>query len=199
MKTINLNIFKIILLLCTLIIVSCGSDDDEPTAIIYDLENVQDEYLTQSGFDQEHNSYVDSGDYEFGLEFTPTVTGKITAINVELPDTNAALRVTIWNATTKVAIRTETVNIATADTNFSFDITDLALVKDAKYAISMNSNDWNERTKTDGTDAVYPMSIGNIDIEAYAYFSGTTQTYMDNYYNNYYAGDLFFTFQQTEE
>lgn len=197
MKTIK---FKTILtlFLFTLIIVSCD-DDDEPAPIVYELENIQTAYLTQSGFNQETNSYTNDGDYEFGLEFTPTVTGKITAINVKIPDTNTALRVTIWNATTQTVLRTEIVNVVNADTNYSFDIADLDLIKDTKYAISMNSDDWYERTKTDGSDVTYPMSIGNINVEAYGYASGTTQTYMESFSVYYYAGDLFFTFQQTEE
>lgn len=198
MKTINLNKFKttLLLFLFTLIIVSCDDDDDP---VVYDLENVQVAYLTQTGFDQETSSFIDDQDFEFGIEFTPTVTGRITAINVKIPDANAALRITIWDATTQAVLRTETVNVAVADTDYSFDITDLDLVKDTKYTISMNSNDYYFRERTDFADVTYPISIGNIDIEAYAYFTGATQTYIDNYNNDYYAGDLFFTFQQTEE
>ncbi len=178
-----------------ILIVSCSKDDETPS---FQKENFLSEFLTSTLFDEESDSRINSGDFEFGLEFTPTVKGNITSISVQLPDANDNLRITFWDTETKTALRTENVNVALADTNYSFDIDALALVKDKKYMITMNSNDWYHRTKADNSEVAYPISIGNIDINNYGYFSGTDQTYPTTFYDNYYAGDLAFDFERSE-
>ncbi|WP_343696454.1 hypothetical protein [Flavobacterium sp.] len=192
--------FKILfaILSASILTVSCSSnDDDKDNSPKFETENPLAVYYTQTGFSTVTN-FVNSGDYEFGLAFTPTVKGNIKAITLKLPATNSAVRVTIWDYTSKAVLRSETVNVATADVQVTKEISVLALEKDKKYMITMNSNDWYKKNKADLTNAVYPIVAGNITFNEYRWISGTSQTFPTNVSANYNAGDLSFDFQQTE-
>lgn len=187
---------KTILVLLAITVSSC-SKDDGPN---YSEENFLSGFLTNSGFSAVTYSSVNSGDYEFGLEFTPLVKGKITSLKVKLPASNSALRVTIWDKSTATAtvLRTETINVTAADTEQGFDIPDLELTANHQYAITMNSNDWYNHRRTGNTDVTYPITSGNIRIDNYKWISGTTQTYPTNIAPSYYAGDVSFNFIQID-
>jgi len=77
MKTLK-TIFT--LLSIAIFTVSCSSDDDKDSPK-YNVENPLAAYYTTTGFSTVSN-FVNSGDYEFGLAFTPTVKGKIKAITL---------------------------------------------------------------------------------------------------------------------
>lgn len=191
------NYYKIFLFLfLTLAVTSCRKDDDEPAPIIYPEENPLAAYITSAGFSTTSN-FINSGDYEFGLVFSPNVNGKIKAITAKLPDTNSNLRVSVWDYDAKTVLRTEIVNVTSANTVILKAITELPLVKDKKYLISMNSNDWYNREKPDGAAAAYPIAAGNIKFTEYLWKSGATQTFPTNIDASYYAGDLSFVFQQS--
>ena len=175
--------------------VSCSSDDDNSPK--FKTENPLAEYYTKTGFTTVSN-FVNSGDYEFGLAFTPTVKGKIKAITLKLPAANPSIRVTIWDYTTKTVLKTETLNVEKADTEVKKEIGELALEKDKKYLITMNSNDWYKKNKADNSNVVYPIVAGNITINEYRWFSGKDQTFPTTFSSSYNAGDLSFDFQQTE-
>jgi len=64
--------------------------------------------------------------------------------------------------------------------------------------ITMNSDDWYRRSKINNESIVYPLTVGNIEINSYGYFNGDEQTYPNNFQTNYYAGDLAFDFERTE-
>ncbi len=193
MKKLILKSALIIFVSATLL--SCSKDDDGPN---YQEENFLEGYLSSTDFNQKVTDYINSGSYEFGLEFTPLVNGVITSIRVELPDTNPSLKVTIWDKETGTVLKTEIVNVASANTVYNFDIVDLALTKDKEYTITMNSNDWYKREKTDGINATYPITVGNIQINNYKWGSGNLQVYPGNTSSNYFAGDISFNFKQTE-
>lgn len=183
------------LLITAVYAISCSSDkEDKPT---FKTENPLEAYYTATGFTTATN-FVNSGDYEFGLAFTPTVKGKIKAITLKLPATNPAVRVTIWDYTAKSVLRSETLNVAKADEQVTKEISELALEKDKKYMITMNSNDWYKKNKADNSNVTYPIVAGNITINEYRWLSGTTQTFPTNVSSSYNAGDLSFDFQQTE-
>ncbi|MBW1657308.1 DUF4082 domain-containing protein [Flavobacterium quisquiliarum] len=188
------TIFTIIL--TAALAISCSSDDKDKTPT-YDTENPLAAYYTATGFSTVSN-FINSGDYEFGLAFTPTVKGKIKAITLKLPATNPSVRVTIWDYTSKAVLRSETLNVATADVEVKKEISELILDKDKKYLITMNSNDWYKKNKADLTNVTYPITAGNIRIDEYRWISGTAQTFPTNVSSNYNAGDLSFDFQQTE-
>ena len=198
MKTFKTLFFLLSLALITF---SCSSDDDnKPEPIKYAEENPLDAYMAGSGFSQKAVDVKNSGIYEYGFSFKPTVTGKINALVVKIPDVNPTLRITVWDAATKTVIKSETINVATANVTVEKAITPIVLTKDKEYFFTVNSDDWINRTKTDGSAATYPIVAGNITITGYAYISSTaTETiFPTNARNTYYAGDMSFKFQQTE-
>lgn len=192
MKTLK-TIFTLITI--AVFTISCSSDDDNSPK--FKTENPLKAYYTQTGFITSTN-FIDAGDFEFGLVFTPTVKGKIKAITLKLPAANPSLRVTIWDYTTKAVLHTETLKLEKADVEVTKKITELALEKDKKYLISMNSNDWYKKNKADNTATTYPITAGNIRFEEYRWLSGTAQTFPTILSATYNAGDLGFEFQQTE-
>lgn len=206
MKTIfNSQLFNFILkgqfimaMILLLAATSCRKDDDnpEPVVPVYQLENPLVAYHTAAGFTTTNN-FINAGSYEFGLVFSPNVKGNIKGITAMLPDVNANLKVTIWDFDTKTVLRTEMVNVASANTAVTKEISDLPLEKDKKYVITMNSNDWYQRRKADNSNATYPITAGNIKIHDYRWVGGATQTFPTNISLNYNGGDLSFNFQQT--
>lgn len=184
------------ILLISISVVSCSSDDKDNTPK-FNVENPLATYYTQTGFSTVTN-FLNSGDYEFGLVFTPTVKGNIKAITLKLPATNPTVRVTIWDYASKAVLRSETLNVATADVQVTKEISVLALEKDKKYMITMNSNDWYKKTKADKSNATYPIVAGNITINEYRWLAGPTQTFPTTVSSDYNGGDLSFDFQQTE-
>lgn len=192
MKTLK-TIFT--LLITSILAISCSSDKDD--APKFKTENPLEAYYAATGFNTSTN-FINSGDYEFGLVFTPTVKGKIKAITLKLPAVNPAVRVTIWDYTSKAVLRSETVNVVAADAVVTKEINELALDKDKKYMITMNSNDWYNKNKVDKSNAVYPIVAGNITFNEYRWIGGTAQTFPTTVSSSYNAGDLSFDFQQTE-
>lgn len=194
-----MKILKLSIVLLTLVVLTSCSKDDGPTAPTFPEENFLSEYLSKSSLDQEELKSINStNSYEFGVEFTPKVKGKITSFVVKLPDANNSLRITLWDATAKTVIKTETVNVDEADKVKTFAIDAITLTKDKKYMITMNSNDWFSRRKSDRSQVTYPIESGNINVERYGFSLGTDQVYPGAFPDNYYAGDLSFNFQQTE-
>ena len=189
-------IFKTLLLTVLSISIFSCKKDDKQTAPAFQEENFFEGYLAASGFNQSVITDIDLGDYEFGLEFTPLVRGSITSLRVKLPEANPSLRITIWDKVAGTIIKTEIANVALANTVYNFDIVDIVLTKDKEYAITMNSNDWYSREKTDGTNAAYPFTIGNIEINKYIWDDGKAQDYPLSSSVSYYSGDLSFNFLQ---
>ena len=196
MKTLK-TIFT--LLAISIFTISCSSDDDNDS-VKYAEENPLDAYMAGSGFSQKAVDVKNSGIYEYGFSFKPKVTGKINSLIVKIPDVNPALRFTVWDAATKTVIKSETINVATANITIEKAISPIALTKDKEYYFTVNSDDWINRTKTDGSAAAYPITAGNIVITGYAYISSTASEtlFPTNLRNTYYAGDMTFKFQQTE-
>lgn len=107
------------LLLLALLTISCSSDDNDNKApVTYVAENPLDSYLATSGFNQKAVDVKNDGFYEFGFSFKPTVTGKITSVFAKMPDTNTALRITIWDASTKTIIHSEKMFVSVANMAF---------------------------------------------------------------------------------
>lgn len=188
-----------------LLIVSCSKSEPEPvkpvaikSPITYFEETFYNLYLSKTGFDQTAVNTIDLANNELGLEFTPIVNGKMTKIFVKLPVVNNNLRVTVWDKAAGTKLTTETVIVDRAEVRITKDIDDLTLVKDRVYAITMNTNDWINRKRTDGGAATYPITIGNLKINGYKYTPGTTAVYPTTVNNTVYSGDIYFNFLQTE-
>jgi hypothetical protein len=196
MKTLK-TLFTI--LSVALLTISCSSDDDKDP-VTYTAENPLDLYMAASGFSQKAVDQKNAGIYEYGFSFKPNVTGKITSFFAKIPDVNTALRITLWDVATKTVIKSETMNVSVANMSFEKTLLPIMLTKDKEYFLSVNSDDWINRTKTDGSATTYPIVAGNITITGYAYISSTaTETiFPTNARNTYYAGDISFKFQQTE-
>lgn len=186
-----------IALMSIVFLTSC-SKDDEPTPVTYQEENFFASYLSQTGFDQNTSSFTNSLPFEIGLFFSPQVTGKITSLKVKLPDINNSLKITIWDVATSSPLRTEIVNVSTANTDLIIDINDINLIKDKEYAITMNSNAYIYRKKTNNSNAIYPIIAGNIKITAYKERNGSSQILPTDLVNYYYTGDVSFNFLRTE-
>lgn len=62
----------------------------------------------------------------------------------------------------------------------------------------MNTNDWYDRKKNDDSNTSYPIVSRNIELTAYKFTTGTSQTLPTSSQTNYYAGDLIFNFIQTK-
>ena len=196
MKTIK-TLFAILAI--AIFSISCSkSDDPAPVVPIPNPEvNPLSAYLIATGFSETTTNNVNAGDYEFGLSFTPTVNGRITALVVKIPDANAALRMTIWNKTTATVLKTETINYATAGVEVTKAIDAVNLVAGTEYMVTFNSNDWYDRRRTANTNATYPLLVGDLSITGYAYKSGTAQSLPNFPQTNYYAGDISFKFQKS--
>jgi hypothetical protein len=183
--------------------VSCKKDKAEPAPTVYPEESFFDGYLNSTGFSQSTQNGIILPEKECGLEFKPTVKGKITSLQVKLLKINPNLRVIIWDKATQMPIRIETVNVAAANTQYDFDIADLELVKDKEYAITMKNQIWYHRSRSNGTDATYPVVSGNITIIAYKAISSPGYFLYPPKYPIFssttgYEGDCSFKFKQID-
>jgi len=99
---------------------------------------------------------------EIGYDFTPKVSGKMTAIEVKLPFVHGATDVHIWDSSTRTLLRTETINMALAHTIIKKNISAVNLVANKKYIISVETNYWYRYRKADASRVNFPYTSGNI-------------------------------------
>ena len=194
MKTFKL--MPLVILFISVFAVSCDKDDD-PVIPVYPQENPIQGYLNASGFAEEETESTNEAAQEFGYSFRPTVTGAITSLAVRIPDVNNNLRVTVWDLETGEVIKTELFNVTSSGVVVNKTIPALALIKDREYMVTMNSGDSYEHSKTNDSDAIYPFTVGNIQVTGFGYSIGAGQTLPYIFPVNYYRGDLSFTFQRT--
>ncbi len=186
-------------LFLTIFSISCSKDEEPapiPPIVLEPLQDPLAGYLLATGFNQKTANVVNSLDYEFGYSFIPLVNGKMTAIVAKIPDVHLAMRVTIWDKAAGIVLKSETIDIATANVEVIKQIAPLDLIKDKEYFLSFNSNDWYDRRKTSGGSVTYPFTIGDIKITSYSFKSGLAQVIPDSPQTNYYAGDCSFKFQK---
>lgn len=195
MKTIKTFL---VILFITSISISCNKDDDDPAPapVLAPLQDPLAGFLTATGFSQKTTDQINAGTYEFGYSFIPLVNGKMTAIVVKIPDAHIGMRVTVWDKVAGTVLRTEIVDVPTANTEVTKSITALDLVKDKEYFLTFNGDDWYDRRRTDNANTVYPITVGDIRITSYAYIGGTAQAMPTTVQLNYYAGDCSFKFQK---
>ena len=199
MKNLKITIQSLALILFV-VLSSCSKKDYAPipTPVVYQEENFYDGYLTASGFNEKTRNLINGSDNECGIEFAPTVKGKITALVVKIPDSRSDLKITIWDKSAGTAMRTETVNVAVANTEYTIDIIDMELIKDKEYIISMNSNDRYIREKNNESQANYPIIIGNIKINNFSNKIISVPTFPTIANLDFVAGDVSFKFLRTE-
>lgn len=184
----------------TMFVVSCRSDDDDKKVTYLEESHILNGFLNNSGFNQTSANFVNSGNYEFGLAFTPKVKGKINSFTVKIPDANSNLRITVWNYETKEVIKSEVLNVTASGAVVTKSVTGIELQKGIKYLLTMNSADWYKAAKTDNSKIVYPLTIGNIEFNDYLWGTSTVSEFKfpGNISKDYYAGDVDFTFQQID-
>lgn len=184
----------------TMLFISCSNDDATPLTPVVPVpveQNPLSGYLAATGFNQKLTEVGNApSSSEYGFSFKPKVTGKMTAIIAKLPD-DMNVRVTIWDKQTGTPYRTGVLNITQIATEFT-QVVDIDLVKDKEYMITVNNNNWYKHARTDGSNATYPLAVGDIVITGYGYKPGTAQAMPNIFVSNYYSGDLSFKFLQTE-
>lgn len=200
MKTFPLTTTKFlkvtVLVILAFSLSNCSNSDDDPAPTPDTSVNPLTAYLTATGFSENTTNVLNGGDYEFGLSFTPTVNGKITALVVKIPDVNPTLRMTIWNKTAGTVLKSETINYATADVEVTKAIDAVNVTAGTEYFVTFNSNDWYDRRRNNSSNATYPVTVGDISITGYSYKGGAAQALPNTPQLNYYAGDISFRFQK---
>jgi hypothetical protein len=194
---------KIILVavLFTAIFASCKKDSAPAVIppIVYVEENPLSGFLATTGYNQLSTVGNYPTKFEEGFSFKANVKGKINALVMKLPVANSSLRITIWDKATAAVLRTENVNVPTANTEATISISAFDIVKDREYLISMWTNDDYARSRTDNSAAAYPITVGNISILDCAYkLVATGQVFPNLSSAKFYYGDISFKFQQTE-
>ena len=102
--------------------------------------------------------------WELGYTFKPMVKGSINSLILYLFNNVPSVRITIWDATTKAILLTETATNILANTEKKISITPFILEKDKAYVISMNTKFYFKKSKNDFSSVVYPVTVGNISV-----------------------------------
>ena len=189
----------IIILLFTIVIISCSKEENK-TPIIYGEENPLNGFLSQLFYYEETYTYINElgGIAQVGMSFTPLVKGKINAIVVKIPSVNNNLKVAIWDKQTRAKLRVEYLNVTSANSFITKEITPLELTKDKEYVITMFSDDYYARNRTDNAVGEFPVISGNIKMTKSVSGEGETELFPLGGSGNQYFGDCSFNFQRTE-
>jgi hypothetical protein len=191
MKTLKATILILLVFFAS----ACSKDESE-TPIVYGEENPLFAFLSRM---PNIHSYDDAleGTTQMGYIFKPTVKGKINSLTVKIPAINSALKVFIWDKATIALLRTETINVTTANTDIVKVISPLTLEKDKEYLISIYTDDYYFHSTNNSSEVPYPIIAANIQI------LGTRSGYGELFpqaggSSNGYTGDIGFNFQRTE-
>ena len=191
------KIFSAIVIMFAFMATSCSSDSDSDSSSFTE-ESPFARFLTLSGYDGQISEIVNgSTTASWGLIFQPTAKGTITALVIKSPAAKTGLNVKIWDADRNL-LRTEIVNIPTANVETVIPIEPLALQKNNVYAISMFSNSVYYRTRTDSGIVPFPITVGNIKILNVGQNSSSPSHAYPYENQSNYCGDLCFKFLRTE-
>lgn len=191
---------KIIFILSlTILTISCSKKETKEP-LIYGEEDPLNGFLSQLGYYQETYDWINElgGIAQVGMGFTPLVKGKVNAIVVKIPATNNNLKVIFWDKETHAKLRVEYINVTTANTFITKEITPLELAKDKEYVITMFSDDYYARNRTDNAVGSFPKTSGNIKMTGTVTGNGQTELFPLGGSGNQYFGDCSFNFQRTE-
>ena len=156
--------------------------------------------MSQLFYYEETYTYINElgGIAQVGMSFTPLVKGKINAIVVKIPSVNNNLKVAIWDKQTRAKLRVEYLNVTSANSFITKEITPLELTKDKEYVITMFSDDYYARNRTDNAVGEFPVISGNIKMTKSVSGEGETELFPLGGSSNQYFGDCSFNFQRTE-
>lgn len=107
--------------------------------------------------------------WEYGFEFNPIASGKITKLGVKLPTTGPCV-VRLWRlygngAPTVLSERV--IMVGTAHEPTYIDITPLYFDANDPLAITVWANSFYRVSKQDGSDFTFPLEVGNIAITSF--------------------------------
>ncbi len=171
---------------------------------VYPEESPLQGFLQQSGAGQGisvNNNFFGADFYANGFGFTPLKNGIIKAFKIKLPTTDANVEVTLWDATTSLAVHSEVMNISVANTEFVKNIYPIKIIEGKKYKLSMQVFSEYRHFKSGASSKIdFPQNVGNISITSNC--SDANTTFMPQDLNilfvNTFFGDIDFVFQQTD-
>lgn len=165
---------KNILLKLSLIILlaSCSNDNESiesnqsnPNQISFEEENPLPSYLNVTGYNEQTTLYTNTiQEKEIGFFFKPLKKGKINSLVVKLPSTDSNLEVRIRDLLAHTIVRTEFINVNTANSEIVKNIVPLELEKNRDYAITMITNNYYAKSKVNLGIMNHPITIGNFKI-----------------------------------
>lgn len=135
---------------------------------------------------------------EVGFKFKTLEKGTMNAIAIKIPITNNSLLVTIKDDDSNQTLRTETINVTTADTEITKTIVPVKLGKNKIYTITMKSKIHYKRFRSDYSQPQYPVNAGNIKIITPVSNEFSSDGITMGGTGNFYSGDCSFTFLRTE-
>jgi hypothetical protein len=164
-------------LLLGLLINACKKDD---TAAVKPSETPVATLVSEA--DWKLTAYS-SGQFELGYVFSASVAGKVTQLGVQMA-VPGVYTVSVWDVDTKALLRQKSVE-QTSPSKFSTATIDaLALVKDKKYLVSINtvvggaSKGYNGLAKNPASSTtIFPISRGSIVIQKSVYSNSTTPVF----------------------
>ncbi|MEA5459187.1 hypothetical protein VB796_09070 [Arcicella sp. LKC2W] len=105
--------------------------------------------------------------YEFGLRFSPNVSGSITKLGCKLPK-KGSYRMCLWNVNEQKQLAETTVNQTNSD--LAWQAISKASVEAGKsYYVTVISDNWFDAYPKTGGNVKYPLLKGNIQIQAFGY------------------------------
>lgn len=194
----NRNILNILALIFLLVGIGCSKNDNTVASVpetIIPTEEIGYYNLLSSIIP---NTIIQDFNWdpltsEIGYSFTPKVSGKITALEAKLPYTQGLVDVHIWDFDTKNLLRTETLNMALANTIIKKNISALNLIANKKYVISIETNVWYRYQKNSPNTTSFSYTFGNITFNNPVFSSRDVFPENTND-SSYFQGDIAFTF-----
>lgn len=119
------------------------------------------DFLSLTGFTQ-INSAINQPNHELGYEFESEADGEISAVTVKIPNSNPAVRVTIWDVETATPLHTEQVNVGVANNLYEKSISPIPILKFKRYAITFNTKDWYFYRNPTMAEATYPIKVDQL-------------------------------------
>jgi hypothetical protein len=106
--------------------------------------------------------------WEYGFEFTPLKSGKVTQFGVKIP-ANGDFTVTLWDLSgpAPVALRSKVVSNSVLNESSISSIEAITLQKGGKYGLTVMSNAFYRITRPGNATFAFPRTIGNIRIESF--------------------------------
>lgn len=133
-----------------------------------------------------------------GFKFKTLEKGIINSLTVKIPVINNNLIVTITDAVSNQTIRTEAINVLSANTQTIKTIVPLELEKNKTYYITMRTTNHYKHFRADFSQPQYPVTVGNIKIVTPVTSEFSANGTELGGTGNFCSGDCSFTFLRTE-